>query len=108
MTNSKHPQVSINNIIECEAWAIYTNSDLVEGRGVEYIKHYCLLKETAKRLAKGNYVQGTDCPIQKVKLMYNTKTNEYYVFLPIQIVKPDKKEMENSKLQMFVSWCNFR
>lgn len=41
-------------------WVVWTNTDLTEGRGLEYIKYHCLLESTAKRLAKGSYVMGTD------------------------------------------------
>lgn len=50
-------------------WAVYTNSDLTEGRGRQYAKHFCKTKATALRLAKGGYVQGTDCPVKPVKAL---------------------------------------
>jgi hypothetical protein len=48
---------------ERKAYAVWTNTDLSEGRGVEYVKFYTEKYSTAKRLAKGNYVQGADCRI---------------------------------------------
>lgn len=50
-------------------WAVYTNSDLTEGRGREYVKHFCKTKATAMRLAKGGYVQGTDCRISQIEVL---------------------------------------
>lgn len=50
-------------------WAVYTNSDLTEGRGQEYVAHFCETEATAQRLAKRGYVQGTDCPIQPVEVL---------------------------------------
>jgi len=51
-------------------WAVYTNSDLTEGRGRQYVKHFCRTEATAKRLAKREYVQGTDCPVEPVKVLF--------------------------------------
>jgi hypothetical protein len=50
-------------------WAVFCNDDLTEGRGREYVKHFCRLEATAKRLAKRGYVQGTDCPVYPVKAL---------------------------------------
>lgn len=50
-------------------WAVYTNADLTEGRGREYVKHFCKLQATANRLAKRGYVQGTDCPVKPVTVL---------------------------------------
>lgn len=50
-------------------WAVWTNSDLTEGRGRQYVKHFCKAQATALRLAKRGYVQGTDCPIKQVEVL---------------------------------------
>jgi hypothetical protein len=50
-------------------WAVYTNSDLTEGRGRQFVKHFCRLKATAIRLAKRGYVQGSDCPVEPVEVL---------------------------------------
>jgi hypothetical protein len=49
-------------------YAVYSNRDLSEGRGAEYIKCVCEIYDTALRLGKRGYVQGTDCPITKLEL----------------------------------------
>ena len=41
-------------------WGVYVNSDLTEGRGFERIKHLCEEEATARRLARGANVQGSD------------------------------------------------
>lgn len=46
-----------------KAFVVWTNTDLTEGRGTEYPLAFCKLMATAKRLAKGRYVMGTDCRI---------------------------------------------
>jgi hypothetical protein len=48
-----------------EIFAVWTNIDLTEGRGNEYVRAFCELESTAKRYAKGAYVMGTDCRITK-------------------------------------------
>lgn len=50
-------------------WAVYTNTDLTEGRGTEYVKHFCKLRATADRLAHRGYVQGSDCPVAPVHVL---------------------------------------
>jgi hypothetical protein len=50
-------------------WAVYTNTDLTEGRGRQYIKHLCRLKSTALRLSTRGYVQGSDCPVKDVEVL---------------------------------------
>jgi hypothetical protein len=50
-----------------DVWIVWKNTDDTEGRGTEYISHTCELEATAKRISKGKYVMGSDCPIEKVK-----------------------------------------
>lgn len=49
-------------------WAVLINSDLTEGRGFEMVRHVCKLEMTAKRLAHGINVQGSDGQILPVRL----------------------------------------
>ncbi|SNZ21701.1 hypothetical protein [Cohaesibacter gelatinilyticus] len=46
-------------------FAVMTNTDLTEGRGHQYVKHYCWLKATAVRLAIRSYVQGANSPVRE-------------------------------------------
>lgn len=50
-------------------WAVYTNTDLTEGRGRQFVKAFCKMRATALRLAKNGYVQGTDCPVEQVQVL---------------------------------------
>lgn len=52
-----------------KVWVAFTNSDLTEGRGHEYAYAICHSEATAKRLGKGRYVQGLDCPVRQVELI---------------------------------------
>ena len=51
-------------------WTVSTNTDLTEGRGRQYVKHFCEAEATARRLAKSGYVQGTDCPVSQVEVLW--------------------------------------
>lgn len=58
-----------------DVWIVWSNTDLTEGRGREYPKHICESWETACRLSRGGYVQGSNCPIYKGKAIeYNCVT----------------------------------
>lgn len=50
-------------------WAVYTNTDLTEGRGRQYVMHFCRLRSTAIRLGRKGYVQGCDCPVEPVEVL---------------------------------------
>lgn len=52
-----------------EVFAVWTNTDTTEGRGREYVLAFCEMEATAKRLAKGAYVMGSDCNITKEKFL---------------------------------------
>lgn len=79
-------------------WAVYTNTDLTEGRGNQYVKHFCKTKATALRLAKGGYVQGCDCPVKPVEVL-NFEGNAVLPASLIQIVNPTREdEAEDARL----------
>lgn len=82
---------------ELTLWAVYTNDDLTEGRGRQFVKHFCKTQATANRLAKNGYVQGTDCPVEPVKaIMFDGK-----YFLPtsmLNIVQPSAEDEAKQRL----------
>lgn len=45
-------------------WVVWSTKDLNEGRSNLFPLHVCESYGTAVRLAKGAYVQGSDCPIR--------------------------------------------
>lgn len=49
-----------------DVWVAWTNSNLTDGYGERIPLAVCENKFTAKRLGAGKYVQGTDCPVEKV------------------------------------------
>lgn len=48
-----------------ECWVVTPNWDRTEGRGPLFVSHVCWHESTAKRLAKGACVQGSDARIYK-------------------------------------------
>ena len=50
-------------VVDRKYYAVWTNSDLTEGRGQQYVMAYTELEATAIRIGKGKSVQGTDCDI---------------------------------------------
>lgn len=77
-------------------YVVWTNTDLTEGRGSEYPLAICETLSTAKRLAKGKYVMGSDCRVNEVTL-YQTKLSErgfYHWFGPVRIIEPSVEDLE--------------
>ncbi len=75
-------------------WAVRTNSDLTEGRGREYIKHYCECHSTAIRLAKSQYVMGTNCPVEKQTLVKINGSNDWWGIVRVETPTEDDLERE--------------
>lgn len=82
----------MSGIEDTTLWAVHTNDDLTEGRGRQYIKHFCRTEATAKRLAKRAYVQGTDCPITTVKVLFLDGKNVIPANL-INVVEPTDEDI---------------
>jgi hypothetical protein len=80
---------------EAILWAVKTNSDLTEGRGREYVAHFCRTLATANRLAKGAYVQGSDAPVVPVKLLILDGVH----VLPSSIIKIEEPAEEDKHQQ---------
>ena len=84
---------------EVTLWAVYTNSDLTEGRGRQYVAHFCRTEATAIRLARRGYVQGSNCPVEPVTCLVLDGKHVLPVSL-INVVEPSKEdEAEERKLE---------
>lgn len=57
---AEHARIAVMTLYKVEF-----NSDSTEGRGRAFYEWY-INHETATRVAKGQYVMGTDCPIHRV------------------------------------------
>lgn len=69
-------------------WAVFVNSDLTEGRGFERVKVICKLEATARRLARGANVQGSDGIVTPVEL----HRRDGMLYGPIDIEMPTKAD----------------
>ena len=75
---------------EKTVYMVTINTDLTEGRGGVYAKYHCTTEATARRLAKGADVQGTDGRVTPVKLLH---INGYwYAPMPL-ITEPSKEDL---------------
>lgn len=73
-------------------WVAYTNSDLNEGRGYDIPIATCEMEITAHRLARRQYVQGTNGPVRKTELI--ELDGKWYVpSAAVDIVKPSKEDI---------------
>lgn len=80
-----------------KVYVVMNNTDRTEGRGDEYVYAVTELQSTAKRLAKGNYVQGTDCPVFEQELMEISNIP----CIPINrvpVMSPTKADIEDEKI----------
>jgi hypothetical protein len=71
-------------------YAVWTNEDLTEGRGREYIQYFCELKATAMRKAKRNYVMGSDSRVTEQTLF---QTGLQW-FGPVRILPPSMEDLK--------------
>ena len=79
-----------------KVWVAFTNTDLTEGRGYQNPLAVCEIEATAVRLAKGKYVQGSDCPVRGVDLiMVDGKW-----FAPIEVVNIQSASEQDLAVQV--------
>lgn len=82
---------------EKKIFAVWTNTDLTEGRGREYIEYHCENESTARRLAKKNYVMGSDSRVTVEKMFY--LNGRWFAPSPC-IVQPSREdEIENRRIE---------
>lgn len=86
-------------------FACFTNTDLTEGRGEEYIFALAENKSTAKRLAKRKYVQGTDARVEEVQAYFVPKSKEFATigawYVPAGFIhKPTPEDLQEEKILM--------
>lgn len=95
-------------IMTKEAWVVWRNTDRTEGRGGVYAYAICEYPETAKRMGKGQDVQGCDCRIEKIELTWNSSYRKWDGPVSIEQensvdnlirVKREAKEVKMKKIQ---------
>ena len=71
-----------------QAFVVFTNSDLTEGRGFEFPIAVCEAEATAIRLSKKAYVMGSDAPIRQ----FTIRRDGGYWFGPVKVIAPTKED----------------
>lgn len=90
-------KTKLTAIREQNLFAVYTNSDLTEGRGSEYVMALTQILATANRIGKGGYVQGCDCPVRECKAIYIEELNDWYA--PMGLIQaPTDKDKAQEKV----------
>lgn len=80
-------------------FVVRNNTDRTEGRGSEYTYAICELFTTAERIAKGQYVQGGDCPIFETEaIIINGKEYFKKCDVPIFIPTVEDKQKESDRI----------
>lgn len=72
-------------------FAVYSNSDLTEGKGRIELVYITKLEATARRLAKGRGVMGSDAIVDTIKL----PTINGIPYQPAQVVNPTIEDETN-------------
>lgn len=75
-------------------FAVWTNTDLTEGRGTEYVECYTELRSTAIRLARGNYVMGTDSRVTEELMFF--KDGRWYA-PGVLIIEPSQEDLREER-----------
>lgn len=78
-------------------YAVYTNSDLTEGRGTQTVLCVCEIEATAIRMAKGKYVMGTDAPIQPITVERHGE-KWFYPTSAVSVVPPTAADVARQEL----------
>ena len=72
-------------------YVAYTNTDCTEGRGYDVPIAVCALEITAMRLARKQYVQGSDGPVRKMELV-KIDGKWYATSSAINVVEPTRED----------------
>lgn len=72
-------------------YVAYTNTDCTEGRGYDVPIAVCALEITAMRLARKQYVQGSDGPVRKMELV-KIDGKWYAPSSAINVIEPTRED----------------
>ena len=71
---------TLAHVFQMTLYRVRTNHDLTEGRGGEYTLGWFIDNAVAIKAAKGNYVMGSDCPVETRRELV-VRTEDGKVFL---------------------------
>lgn len=89
-------EYSLPNYEQRRHYIVLANSDMTEGRGRTYPLAITKILSTAIRLSKGNYAQGTDCPIEEITA-FLINDNWYFPSRAVNIVYPTQEDLQNEE-----------
>lgn len=75
-----------------DVWMVERNSDGTEGRGQQLVKALCEKEATARRLANGCDVQGSDGHVTRVPI-FQLKDGPWFNYGPVTIVSPTREDI---------------
>ena len=75
---------------ERTVFAVWTNTDLTEGRGSEYVQCFCELQATAIRLARKKGVQGSNARVTEQHLFRSGRS----WFGPVVVTSPTSEDTQ--------------
>jgi hypothetical protein len=73
-------------------WVAYTNTDCTEGRGRDVPIAVCAAEATALRLARKQYVQGSDGPVRTLELV-EIDGKWYAPSAAIDVIEPTREDI---------------
>ena len=73
-------------------WVAYTNADCTEGRGHDVPIAVCAAEATALRLARKQYVQGSDGPVRTMELV-KMDGAWYAPSAAISVIEPTREDV---------------
>lgn len=74
-------------------YIVWSNKDLTEGRFKDFPMAICREQVTAERLAKHNYVQGSDCPITSVQVHTSANGISYIPISAVDVIGPSIEDV---------------
>lgn len=71
-----------------DVYVVFTNTDTCEGNGRRIVHAVAINRDVAEKLGKGNYVMGTDCPIEvRQGLVFQDSNSKLWVALVSDIAE---------------------
>lgn len=82
-------------------YVTYTNSDNCEGRGYHIPIAVSETLSTGERLGKGNYVQGSNCPVNEAECI--KVDNKWYIPLDcVNVIKASETDLANENKRIAI------
>lgn len=78
-------------------WIVYNSADLYAGSGTDFATAFCVKESTARRIGKGAYVKGSNCPIKEFEC--SEFDGQFYIPVSkIGLMQPTDEDNHNQNL----------